>query len=272
MAAPEGGGAKTLLIASEKSTTLTVLNPENGKTIAETKLDFSPLAGGDVPFPFKEGNGIIFALEGGALDVRNSSGERVRFVKMDTTILTPPIVVTGPRGALVLVGTESGLISLNAEDLKPTGRIATEGDAPTGMLTSADLDADGTPEVVMLTRRGRVAVIGTVDGRIKWHSMGGTDAASATFADLDNDGVLDVIVAAEPDFARGFSGRDGSVIWRAEDEAKGGAQSSVQTQSRALVAGRFGNGSGTFLIGTDTGRTGLRAIELPKDSVKAAKE
>ncbi|MDQ3818330.1 MAG: VCBS repeat-containing protein [Acidobacteriota bacterium] len=161
---------------------------------------------------------------------------------------------------------------LNADDLKPTGRIATEGDAPSGRLAAADLDGDGTPEVILLTRRGRVAAIGTVDGKIKWHNTGATDAASATFADLDKDGVVDVIVAAGQDFARGFSGRDGSLIWRAEEEAKGGGQTPSSNQARALVAGRIGDGSRLLVVGTDTGRTGLRAVELPKDSGKAGKE
>ena len=272
IASPENGGARTLLIASDKSTALAVLNPDNGKSISEVKLDAPVIAEG-AQFPLGNGNGVIFALEGGELDVRSSTGERVRFVKMDTTITTPPLVVKGPRGTLVLVGTESGLISLTASDLKPTGRIATEGDAPSGRLTAADLDGDGTPEVILLTSRGRVAAISTVDGKIKWHTPpSATDAASATFADLDKDGVVDVIVAGGQDFARGFSGRDGSLIWRAEEEIKGGAQTSSSNQSRALVAGRIGDGSKLLVVGTDTSRTGLRAVELPKDSVKAAKE
>lgn len=263
LAQPARDGAKTLLIASEKSNTLTVINPENGHVITETKLDAAPITGA-APFPLNNGSAVIFALDGGELDVRASTGERVRFVKMDTTITTPPLVVKSPRGNLVYVGTESGLITINAEDLKPIGRIATEGDAPSGTLTSADLDADGTPEVVMLTRHGRIAVVGTMDGKIKWHNTGGTDAASATFADVDNDGTLDVIIAAGPDFARAFSGRNGSVIWRAAEDMRGGAPDS--TQSRALIVGRFGEGGVPFLVGTDIARTGLRAVGLPESS------
>jgi hypothetical protein len=271
LAAPESDGAKTLLIASDGAPSLTVINPENGQIVSEMKLDGAVIAA-PASFPLGNGNGIVLALEGGMLDVRNSSGERVRFVKMDTTITTPPLVVVAPRNVLVLVGSESGLLSLTASDLKPIGRIATEGDAPVGTLASADLDSDGAPEVLMLTRRGRLVAVGTTDGRIKWYTSGATDAASSAFADLNNDGVLDVLVAAGQDFARGYSGRDGSLLWKAEEDAKGATPAGAPNQTRALVTGSFGDGSSAFVVGTDTSRTGLRAVGLPKESVKAAKE
>jgi outer membrane protein assembly factor BamB len=271
VAVPEAGGAKTLLIASDNSPALTVVNPENGQIISETKLDGAVVAP-PTEFPLGVGSAVVFAVDGGTLDVRNSAGDRVRFVKMDTAITTSPLVVKAPRTTLVLVGTESGLISLNADDLKPLGRIATEGDAPAGMLAAADLDGDGAMEVLMLTRRGRLVAIGTTDGRIKWYTSGATDASLAAFADLNGDGALDVLVAAGQDFARGFSGRDGSLLWKAEEELKGNAPAGASNQYRALVTGSFGDGSATFVVGTDTARTGLRAIGLPKNSVKAARE
>jgi hypothetical protein len=206
------------------------------------------------------------------LEVRKSDGERVRFIKMDTTITTPPLVVQSPRASIILVGTESGLISLTADDLKPIGRIATEGDAPTGTLSSVDLDADGALEVLMLTRRGRLVAVGTTDGKIKWYTSGATDAASPAFADLNNDGILDVLVAAGQDFAHGYSGRDGSLLWKADEEIKSPGQAGTPNPARALVVGSLGNGANVFVVGTDTARTGLRAVGLPKDSVKAAKE
>ena len=271
VAVPDGGGAKTVLIASDNSPSLTVLNAENGQIISETKLDGAVVAA-PAAFPLGQGSAVALSLEGGTLDVRSSNGERVRFVKMDTKITTPPLVVVAPRGVFVMVGTESGLITLNAEDLKPVGRIATEGDAPIGNLASADLDADGATEILMLTRRGRLVAIGTTDGKIKWYSSGATDAASPAFADLNSDGVLDVLVAAGQDFARGFSGRDGTLLWKAEGEIKSASTESSPTQNRALVTGTFGDGSNVFAVGTDTSRTGLRAVGLPKDSVKASKE
>ncbi len=269
-AAPTGGGAMTLLVAGDNSS-LTVIDPATGKIISETKLDGSVIA---APTVFREGNGsvVALALAGGTLDVRDHAGQRVRFVKMDTNITTPALFVSSPRAALVLIGTENGLISLGAEDLKPLGRIATESDAPSGTLSAADLDGDGAQEVLMLTRRGRLVAVGTTDGKIKWYTPGATDASAAAFADLNSDGVLDVLVAGGQDFARGFSGRDGSLIWKAEEEAKGSAQDGSTVVPRALVTGTFGAGSTAYVVGTDTARTGLRAVGLPKDSVKAAKE
>jgi outer membrane protein assembly factor BamB len=270
VAAPAGGGAKTLLVAGDNSA-LAVLDPATGKIISETKLDGSLVAAPTV-FPLSNGGAVALALAGGTLDVRDQAGQRVRSVKMDTNITTPALFVPTARGALVLIGTENGLISLSADDLKPLGRIATESDAPAGTLSAADLDGDGALEVLMLTRRGRLVAVGTTDGKIKWYTPGATDASSAAFADLNSDGVLDVLVAGGQDFARGFSGRDGSLIWKAEGEAKGGAQEGTAAGTRALVTGTFGTGSTAYVVGTDTARTGLRAVGLPKDSVKAAKE
>ncbi len=270
VAAPAGGGARALLVVGDNAT-LTALDPATGKILSETKLDGAIVAAPTV-FPAGGGSAVALALAGGTLDVRDHAGQRLRFLKMDTTITTPPLFVTTPRTTIVLVGTENGLISLNAEDLKPLGRIATESDAPTGTLAAADLDGDGAPEVLMLTRRGRLVAVGTTDGKIKWYTPGATDASSAAFADLNNDGVLDVLVAGGQDFARGFSGRDGSLIWKAEEEARGNAQGTEAGHARALVTGTFGNGGAAYVVGTDTAGTGLRAVGLPKDSVKAAKE
>ena len=270
IAAPAGGGARALLVAGDNAS-LTVIDPATGKMLSETKLDGAVVTAPTV-FPAGGGSAVALALAGGTLEVRDHAGQRVRSIKMDTTITTPPLFVTTPRASLVLVGTENGLISLNAEDLKPLGRIATESDAPAGTLTAADLDGDGAPEVLMLTRRGRVVAVGTADGKIKWYTPGATDASAAAFADLNSDGVLDVLVAGGQDFARGFSGRDGALIWKAEEEARAGAQGTDAGQARALITGTFGNGGTAYVVGTDTARTGLRAVGLPKDSVKAAKE
>jgi hypothetical protein len=181
---------------------------------------------------------------------------------------TPPLFVQSGGGALVLIGTERGLIALNANDLKPLWRVATDEDAPRGLLTSTDLDGDGVPDAVMVTRRGRTVAVNTTNGKIMWYSTGATDAASAAFADLDGDGAPDVIVAAGPSFAAGFSGRSGEMIWKAEDESRGAGAGQSNSSVRSLVTASVSSGSTGYLIGSDSGRTGLRAISLPRGTGK----
>ncbi|HEX8707739.1 MAG TPA: PQQ-binding-like beta-propeller repeat protein [Pyrinomonadaceae bacterium] len=266
-----GDNPKALVIATSESPSLTVLDAESGKTLSQTKLD-AAVVGAPVAFAPTEPGGVIVALEGGVLETHSRSGERLRTVKMDTTITTQPLVVTGPRGMLVLIGTENGLISLDSTNLHPLGRIATEDDAPRGVLTAADLDGDGAPEVIMLTRRARVVAINTTDGKIRWFKDGATDATSAAFADLDGDGALDVLVPAGTAFAIGFSGRDGAQLWREEEGATTDSPGSAAvSRARALLTAQLGNGPGTYVIGSDPLRIGMRAIELPKARAGAAR-
>ncbi|MGB7923666.1 MAG: PQQ-binding-like beta-propeller repeat protein, partial [Pyrinomonadaceae bacterium] len=270
VAADFGGSDGAKIFITDGSPSLTILSGNTGKVLAQTKLD-GPTIGAPAAYSLQSERGVAVALDGGVLELRNVNGERANSIKLDTKITTPPFIITGSRGTLVLIGSESGLISLDASDLRPLGRIATEDDAPRGTLAAADLDADGSPEVVMITRRGRAVAISTNNGKIKWYASGATDANSATFADLDNDNVLDVLVAAGPAFALGLSGRDGSLIWKSEEKNTRPAADNASSSGRALVAAPVGGGGNTaFLMGSDPARTGLRAVGLPKGAVKTA--
>lgn len=269
VAADFGGSDGSKIFITDGSPSLTVLSGNTGKVLAQTKLDAAAI-GAPAAYALKSERGVALALDGGVLELRNVNGERANSIKLDTKITTPPFIITGSRGTLVLIGSESGLISLDATDLRPLGRIATEDDAPRGTLSAADLDADGSPEVVMITRRGRTVAVSTLNGKIKWYANGATDANSAAFADLDGDNVLDVLVAAGPAFALGFSGRDGSAIWRAEEAGRRTPADTAPSSGRALVAAPVGNSNTAFLIGSDPARTGLRAVGLPKGAIKMA--
>jgi hypothetical protein len=129
------------------------------------------------------------------------------------------------------------------------------------------MDGDGTTEIIMVTKKGRVALVSTIDGNVRWYAEGATDAGSAAFADLNADGILDVIVAGGAAFAIGLSGRDGTLIWKVEESGKSVAGGSGGV--RGLVVAPSLNG-GAVLVGSDPSRTGLRAVELPKGSFKAA--
>jgi outer membrane protein assembly factor BamB len=266
--APDELGPIYIVTGSGDTASLLVLDAAKGNVQSNTKLD-SAVIGAPVAFNIKETRGVMLALKGGILDMRSQNGERVRSIKMDTAITTPPLVIEGPYGPLLLIGTESGLISLDASELRPLGRIATEDDAPRGMLSPVDLNGDGKLEVVMLTRKGRIVVIGSDDGKIRWYTNGAMDAASATFADLNQDNVLDVLVAAGPTFALGFSGQDGSLIWKAEEP--GGTSTGAATGSlRSLVTASLAGGGSAYLVGSDPSHTTLRAVGLPNGSVKVA--
>jgi outer membrane protein assembly factor BamB len=267
VAADFGGSDGATIFITDGSPSLSILSGNTGKLLAQTKLDGAAI-GVPAAYALQSERGVALALDGGMLELRNVKGERANSIKLDTKLTTPPFVITGSRGTMVLIGSESGLISLDATDLRPLGRIATEDDAPLGTLAAADLDADGTPEVVMITRRGRAVVVSTANGKIKWYANGATDAASATFANLDNDNVLDVLVAAGPAFALGLSGRDGSLIWKAEEPSTRAPAGTAPSSGRALVAAPVG--STALLVGSDPARTGLRAVGLPKGAVKTA--
>jgi hypothetical protein len=155
--------------------------------------------------------------------------------------------------------------------LKPLGRVTTEGESARGRLAAADLDGDGVIEIVAVTNRDRVIVVNG-DGKIVWSAAGARDAYSAVFADLDGDGVLDVIASDSATFARGFSGRDGRLIWQAGDE-RGANAAAPGDQPRALAplaVARGGAGGPALLAGGDLSRGALRAFGLPAGALKAA--
>lgn len=264
----DGDGKAEIIIAEDNSPGLAILS-DAGKFVAEVKLDALAI-GAPLPFINKDERGILLALENGLIDMRSATGERLRAVKLDTKPTTPPIIVQGGQGTLGLVGVEGNLIALNLSDLKPIGRIATEEDAPRGTLSAVDLDADGKQEIVMITRLGRTVVINAIDGKIKWFALGATDAASAAFADVNGDGMLDVLVAAGPSFAIALSGRDGALVWKAEEAGGSTPAKGAPVSVRSLVTATGSDGASAFLVGSDPQRTGLRAVGLPQGSVKVA--
>ncbi len=86
---------------------------------------------------------------------------------------------------------------------------------------------------------------------------------------MNGDNVLDVIVPGTGStFALGFSGRDGSLVMRVEESGKVSADKSDGRTRSLVVTPALGGGG--WLVGGDPAGTGLRAVELPKGSVKTA--
>lgn len=253
-------GAAEFAVTTAEPHTLYVLDGRKGSIVSRTKLA-GAIIGAPIPFTHGDIQGIIYSLDNRQVDIRRREGSLVRSVKFDVPFTTPPLVLATSRGTLVVVGTEHGLLFFEGSELKPLGRITTEKDAPRGRLTAADLDNDGTIEIVMVTRSGRVAVISTA-GKVNWVSEGASDAYMATFANLNNDGVLDIIAASSASFAVGFSGRDGSLLWRAAEENPKGNAPTGDGTLRTLTGALSSTGV-PLLVGGDANRSAVRAVGLP---------
>lgn len=263
------GSAPDFVVASSDPDMIIVLESKTGRVVSRTKLS-GGIIGAPIPFRHGDVQGVTYALDNRQLDIRRRDGSIVRAIKFDVPFTTPPLVLAMPQSTLVAIGTEHGLIFFEGAELKPLGRITTESDSPRGRLTAADLDNDGTFEIVMVTQNGRVAVISAA-GKVNWAAEGATDAYMVTFANLNNDGVLDVIAPSASSFALGFSGRDGTLIWRADENPKAApaAAASGDVTLRTLTGAISATGA-PLLVGGDAARSAVRAVGLPTSGNNAA--
>jgi len=241
----------------------------SGRVQASQKLS-GEAAGPPYPFDANGKRGVLLGMKNGRVEFRGADGQVVAEAKIDEDVTTAPLVTRRGEMAFMAVGGKSALWALSVPDLNVLGAIRAEDDSVRGALASADVDGDGSAEIVMVTRRGRVALVSTVDGTVRWYAEGGEAAASAAFADVNGDGVLDVIVpGGGTTFALAFSGRDGSLVMKVEEGGKATAAQGPGGSLRSLVV-TPALGGGGMLVGGDPGRVGLRAVELPKGSVKTA--
>jgi outer membrane protein assembly factor BamB len=265
----DGDGNAEVVVVTEDPEMFYVLNAGSGRVQTSQKL------GGEVsgaPFPFSGGGkrGVLLGLKKGRVEFRGADGAIISESKLDGEVTTAPLVATRGEMPFLVVGSDSGLWAFSIPELKALGAIKADDDAVRGTLAAADVDGDGSSEIVMVTKRGRVAMVSTADGNVRWFAEGATEAASAAFADVNSDGVLDVIVpGGGSTFALGFSGRDGSLVMKVEEGGRPNAEQKPGGALRTLVVTPSLSGGG-MLVGGDPSRTGLRAVELPKGSVKTA--
>ena len=266
----DGDGKPELVVVTEGPEMLYVVHTTSGRVLASQRLS-SEVAG--APYPFEAGGkrGVLLGLKkGGRVEFRGADGQLIGESKIEGDVTTAPLVTTRGEMSFMAVGSDNGLWAISVPEMKPLGAIKAEDDSVRGTLKAADVDGDGSAEIVMVTRRGRVALVSTLDGTVRWFAEGGGDAASAAFADVNSDGVLDVIVpGGGSTFALGFSGRDGTLVMRVEEGGRAGAEQMSGGAPRSLVV-TPALGGGGLLVGGDPSRTGLRAVELPKGSVKTA--
>lgn len=260
------GGAEVALVTANPER-LYVLDGASGRVTAEQKLEAEAIGS---PFPMGGGTkGFALALTNERIEIRGADGSLTAETKAGHELTTAPLVVSRGDLSVLVVGTDKGLTALSVPELKTLGNITADDDSVRGTLSAADMDGDGTTEIIMVTKRGRVALVSTIDGNVRWYAEGATDAASAAFADLNADGILDVIVPGGAAFAVGLSGRDGTLIWKVEEGGRSPAAAGGSGSVRGLVVAPSLNG-GAVLVGSDPSRTGLRAVELPKGSLKSA--
>jgi len=236
-----------------------LINASAAKLIADLKMPARVV--GDALFTDAFGSPVVMvALEDGRLQVFDETAKLTRSGDAAAAVTTGPLFVRTARGRFVLVGTQNGLTALNAEDLRPLGRVTLK-DSPRGSLYAQDLDADGTPEVVLFTDGGRVVVVKSDEGKVLWE--GDAKRADATsFADLNGDHVLDLLIAGREGSAFALSGRDGAVIWKDESSAQIVTNHAPATMQRSSLV--VSSPAGVLFIATDPGRGGLRALEFPQ--------
>ncbi|HJQ33263.1 MAG TPA: PQQ-binding-like beta-propeller repeat protein [Pyrinomonadaceae bacterium] len=263
----DGDGTPEAVVMTQDPAMFYVVNAGSGQVLSSQKLS-GEVSGAPCPFASGGKRGVIVAYRNGRIELRGADGAVVSESKLDGELTTPPLVAMRGEMPFLVVGSNDGLWAFSMPELRALGAIKADDDSARGTLAAADVDGDGSSEIVMVTKRGRVALVSTTDGNVRWFAEGATEAAAAAFADVNGDGVLDVIVpGGGTTFALAFSGRDGSLVMKVEEGGKATATPGGALRSLVVTPALGGGG---LLVGGDPGRIGLRAVELPKGSVKTA--
>jgi outer membrane protein assembly factor BamB len=261
-----GDGTMEIAVFQDNPSGISFLDIGTGRVVAQEKLD-ALMVGAPATLNSKTEQGVLLALAGGTLDFRNAKGERVRSTKLDLQFTTPPLIVQTPQSTMGMIGTDHGLIAIDVSNLKPLWRVATEGDAPRGQLAAADLDNDGAPEVVMITRRGRTVAVSTANGKIKWYANIANRAGIPLLTDLNGDGITDVLIASDASSMVGHDGRNGALIFgdtkTAVNTTAGAADEGQTYQTCAYIPARAGGNAVPLVVCNDPAGGGLRADSLP---------
>ncbi len=241
-----------------------ILDAKDGNLLTQVRLPHR-VVGAPLTFVGDGAGRVVLAYDSGQVEIRSVAGVVLRAGDAGSPATTAPLCIRGRRGDLILVGTRGGLTALTA-DLSALGMVAIKGDAPRGMLAAADLDGDGSPEVIMMTERGRVVAVSADDGKTLWEANVSNEGETVAFADVNGDRVLDVLMAGGQSLALALSGRDGSVLWKDNEAPALVANHSVSLAQRSLVVMPYG--SGALLITGDPSRTALRALEFPQRAAR----
>ena len=246
----------SLLYAISSSRELLILDPLKGTIRKRTKLErppiFKPLV---IP-----GKGLLLPLAWRTIEVRNLEGDFVRSIEVEFEITTSPILLNSSRGTLIVVGTRSGLSTLDSNTTTPLGRVAlANGDSVIGSLLAADVAGDVAYEVLVLTKDRRLAVIDLSEGKVLW-SKDNPAANAPVLYDVDDNGKLDLLTTDLSGSIVGLSGADGSTLWQSEEAATSKA-------ATPLLAFRNRDGH-LLLVSRDHSGMGLRAVKIRPNSTR----
>ncbi len=203
---------------------------------------------------WSDGADSVILLGDGTLERWTNRGQKTHALSVGAT--TPPARVEARDGSYLVVGTVRGLAALSLRlervlweaplDAVPRGEIAVGG----GLVQQ---------RVAWVDREGNLVLFALDARRVEWRKSGASDAYAPLFADVDGDGNADVLAAAGPAFAAAWRGRDGALLWQAE-EAMTVAEMMRAPAERSLAVVDGGDGL-RYVIASDA--TGLRAAALP---------
>lgn len=265
-----------LIVANTSESALVVLNTSSGRIEAQTKLA-GPVVNNGTGSPILFGNrnsqNILVPLRGDGIAVYDRGGQLLRTVRTGADITAAPIIVQTLRRQLMLVGTMKGLAVFSTggdgADFELVQYIGLGNGQPVNSLSSADVDSNGIPEVLAITRDGRISLVDLDLMTARWavNSFAvASDAGNVAFADVDHDGRLDILLPGKDDFAIALSGNDGSVIWRSPMPTVSRAMVKSKTHFRSLAVTTLSTGR-LMLVGSDVASGGLRAIEVTPTKV-----
>ncbi|WZP00035.1 DUF4214 domain-containing protein [Isosphaeraceae bacterium EP7] len=207
--------------------------PVIGDIDGDGKLDI--VIGGDSSkIPSGPPNNVDVYSAGGRLTVLSWNGRREWVAQTDQAIQSSPSLIDlNSDGNLeVVVGSGSfyqgdrgnGVYAFNANGTPFRNgnslfyRTVPVGSTVNGKVrtspVAADLDGDGSPEVVVTDFNGRVHAI-KANGQALWavdFLPGQYVVSTAAIADVNGDGTPDVIVA-HSDYTKAFDGKTGRVVW-----------------------------------------------------------
>jgi outer membrane protein assembly factor BamB len=119
--------------------------------------------------------------------------------------------------------------------------------APTAV---ADLDGDGSPEIVVCS--GSVHILG-IDGKEKWRTPDfGSVARGVAIVDADGDGRPDLLFGASDRKFRAVQGRTGKEIWTFDATVKGEVYETIDSGPVAADFDGDGNLDVFFVVGKGT--------------------